>query len=193
MNFLVAKEPPPNRVGKHLDTHELHMPELLVMIAAAEWLFKLGVNEVRIHPDGMHLKDIDVDAFLVPRRFERRSATGRSKKTGEFKRNNQTLILHSLPGLGDVVGLLNGTEIEIETKGGCVNSKHAGQLSKLRKGLSEAVGQAMASPRNGVRLIAVVPRHTETQKLAERLVHRCHLAGIEIGLVSEDGALELIK
>ena len=83
--------------------------------------------------------------------------------------------------------------MEIEAKGGCISSCHRGQLSRLRKGLNEAVGQLMASPRPNARLIAAVPLHPETERLGKRLLLRCARVGIDIALVDEDGAVELLS
>jgi hypothetical protein len=129
---------------------------------------------------------------LAGRGFTRTTATGRGQTGGTFRRGDQTLIVHAQPGLGDVVATLNGVEVEIEAKGGCINTRHSGQLSRLRKGLHEAVGQLMASPRADVRLIAAVPRHPETERTARRLLPRCARVGIEIALVGGDGTIVLL-
>jgi hypothetical protein len=159
----------------------------------AEWLFGQGAPEVRIHPDGMHMKGFDIPLWLAGRGFIRETATGRGQSSGTFRRGGHTLVVHSQPGLGDVVATLDGTEVEIEAKGGCINTRHPGQLSRLRKGLHEAVGQLMASPRGAVRLIAAVASHPETERLAQRLLPRCSRAGIEIALVNEDGTVDLVS
>jgi hypothetical protein len=141
----------------------------------------------------MHMKGFDIPSWLTGRGFTRATVTGRGQTSGTFRRGDQTLIVHSQPGLGDVVATLNGVEVEIEAKGGCINTRHPGQLSRLRKGLHEAVGQLMASPRAQVRLIAAVPRHPETERLSQRLLPRCTRAGIEIALVNEHGEVGLTR
>ena len=98
-----------------------------------------------------------------------------------------------MPGRGDVVGKLGKQDVEIEAKGGCINTRHAGQKSRLRKGLHEAVGQLMASRRRDVRLIAAVPDHGITRALAQDLLPRCGKLGIEIALVDELGRVDLLK
>ncbi len=76
--------------------------------------------------------------------------------------------------------------IVAECKGGIVNTRHAGQTSRLRKGLCEAVGLLMTNPRSG-RQVAVVPQTEGTLRLAQKLAPRAKEAGIEIALVDELG------
>ena len=85
-----------------------------------------------------------------------------------------------MPGLGDVVG----GNITAECKGGVLNSTHAGQTSRLRKGLNETIGQSMTSEIvEGKRQFAVVPKAPASEALAKRISARCRKAGIEIALV----------
>ncbi len=100
--------------------------------------------------------------------------------------DQQVIMVSSVPGLGDVVARAPGLAILAECKGGIVNTKHAGQTSRLRKGLCEAVGLLMASPKAG-RQVAVVPKTETTVRLAQRLAPRAKEAGIEIALVDELG------
>lgn len=190
--MITEREPPPNRKGKQIGEYERHMGEAAVMLAMAEWLFLQGATEVSIHPDGMHMKDFDIPGWLASAGFHRVSTTGSRGQSGSFMRGSHELTVHSRPGLGDIIAWIEGAQIEIEAKGGCVNSKHPGQLSRLRKGLHEAVGQLMGSPRSNTRLIAAVPYHSETEKLANRLSTRCKLAQIEIALVREDGTVVFV-
>jgi hypothetical protein len=124
------------------------------VLAMAEWLFCQGASTVRINPDGMHTKGFDIPNWLAVEATPRLTATGRGQTSGTFRRGEKILIVHSQPGLGDVVATLGGAEVEIETKGGCINTRHPGQLSRLRKGLHEAIGQLMGSPRTGITLRA---------------------------------------
>jgi hypothetical protein len=163
------------------------------MLAAAEWAFRAGSDHVSIHPDGMHLKAFDLPEWLQQRGFVRETVTGAKNSTGQFRRGDQVLTVYSRPGVGDVIASIGARDFEFEAKGGCINSTHAGQLSKLRKGLHEAIGQLMSSPRSHTELIAVVPAHRETHRLAERLIDRCAKVGIEIALVREDGELMFVK
>jgi hypothetical protein len=190
--FITVKEPPRNRVGKHRGSGEHHLTEMAVMLAVGEWLFKSGAREVTIHPDGMHLHGFDVPSWCVNRQFEQTAARGTTNVGGTYRRGQETLILYPRPGLGDVTATLNGVPVEVETKGGCINTTHSGQISRLRRGLFEAVGQLMSSPREGTRLIAAVPNHAETQKVAHRMAARCAAVGIEIALVDCEGNVSLM-
>jgi hypothetical protein len=192
MNLITERPPPPNRLGRHDGPFERHLLEPAVMLAIADWLFEQDAPEVRIYPDGMHMKSFDIPAWLVGHGFTRMTTTGRGQISGTFRRGDQALIVHSQPGRGDVVGTLNGVTVQIETKGGCINTRHPGQVSSLRKGLHEAVGQLLGSPRDKVRLIAAVPRHPATKELATRVLLKCALVGIEIALVDGDGSVELL-
>ena len=75
-----------------------------------------------------------------------------------------------------------------ECKGGIVNTRHAGQTSRLRQGLCETIGLSLASPAiEGRRQFAVVPRTKVTESLARRMAARAGSAGIEIALVDGRG------
>lgn len=76
--------------------------------------------------------------------------------------------------------------ISAECKGGIINTRHPGRVSRLYKGLCETVGMLMATLSQG-RQVAVVPLTESTLRLAERLATRCALAGIEIALVGSRG------
>lgn len=82
--------------------------------------------------------------------------------------------------------------ISAECKGGIINTKHPGQVSRLYKGLCETVGMLMATPSQG-RQVAVVPLTNSTLRLAQRLAPRCALAGIEIALVGGRGEVIDVK
>ena len=94
------------------------------------------------------------------------------------------------PGLGDVVCQLGDRIVVAECKGGVTNSTHAGQLSRLRKGLCEAIGLLMTRPQNGERHIAVVPATPVTEGVARRMLPRIVAAGIEIALVDACGVIK---
>ena len=98
----------------------------------------------------------------------------------------QRITLNPKSGLGDVVATIGDRNLAAECKGGILNTRHAGQVSRLYKGLCETVGMLMATPREG-RQVAVVPRTDGTLRLARRLAPRCALAGIEIALVGSRG------
>jgi len=163
------------------------------MVAMAEWLFDQGAAHVRMHPDGMHLKHFDLPAFLVALGFKHGERSGKTAAGGRWLRDGRTLEVYPRPGLGDVVGEVEGQVVEVEAKGGVSNTLHPGQRSRLRRHLCEAVGQLLASDQSAARQIAAVPKHRETVALSRRMASRCRDAGIEIALVSEDGAIEFAK
>jgi hypothetical protein len=91
-----------------------------------------------------------------------------------------------------VVAEVGSHVISAECKGGIINTRHPGQISRLYKGLCETVGMLMATPSQG-RQIAVVPFTGSTLRLAERLAPRCALAGIEIALVGSRGEVRDVR
>jgi hypothetical protein len=86
---------------------------------------------------------------------------------------------------------VNGQSIFAECKGGIINTKNAGQTSRLRKGLCEVIGQLMSRELNGERQVAVVPDTAEARKLASRMHDRTKSASIEIALISANGDVHL--
>ena len=189
---MTERIPPKGREGKCNGTYEQHLHEAAVMLAVATWLFELGAEKVCIHPDGMHIKQFDVCDWLEGERFTKTASRGRTRVGGRYVRDGQSLEIEFTPGRGDVVAEVSGCRIVVEAKGGIINTNHPGQKSKLRKHLYEAVGMLLDDQSGACRLIAAVPRHTETQKIAQRIVNRCHEAGIEIALVSGEGEVEFI-
>ena len=69
-----------------------------------------------------------------------------------------------------------------------MNTKHSGPTSRIRRGLCEAVGLLLATPFvEGTRQVAVVPNVDVTRRLAQSMIQRARLAGIEIALVDRRG------
>jgi hypothetical protein len=99
------------------------------------------------------------------------------------------LIVHPASGLGDVAATCgNGQTWIAECKGGIINTRHPGQLSKLRKGLCEAAGLSLArTVEDGTEQFAVVPHTRATEELARRMTPRVRAAGIRIALVDDEG------
>lgn len=188
-DLIKERSPPGNRVGSHTGAFERHFSEGAVIVAYAMHLLRTEpVRAIRISPDGEHGKRFDFRAWLARRGFDLVSPTGTTSYAGQYEdAQGRKLTISLVPGAGDVLAdLEGGGRILAECKGGVVNSKHAGQASRLRRGLCEVVGLLMAAPGEG-RQIAVVPRTDVTARLAERLAPRCRLAGIEIALVGERG------
>ena len=117
---------------------------------------------------------------------------GTTSYSGTYKRGKQTVSVTLTPGLGDVTTQIDSRPLVAECKGGVINTRHAGQLSRLRRGLCEAVGLLMARALSGERHVAVVPATDATTKLAQRMAPRATKAGIEIALVDETGNVAFV-
>lgn len=142
---------PPNRVGKHEGTHEHHLYEGAVMVAFAMHLLRtLPATEVRVHPDGMHGAQFDFTGWLAGRGFTKMSGMGTTQWGGVYSDGaGRTIIVNPKSGQGDVVAEGGDVRVVAECKGGVTNSTHAGQVSRLERGLSEAVGQLMSKAAGG--------------------------------------------
>lgn len=193
-DLLTALAAPPNRVGKSAGDHEHHLYEGAVMIAYAMHLLRTeGADHVRVHPDGEHGKQFDFSSWLGRRHFRKTSSIGTTAYGGVYENDaGQTITINPRSGLGDVVADVGDRVISAECKGGIINTRHPGQVSRLYKGLCETVGMLMATPSQG-RQVAVVPLTDSTLRLAQRLAPRCALAGIEIALVGGRGEVIDVK
>jgi hypothetical protein len=190
-DLITHRVPPPNRVGMCDGQHEQHLPEGAVMVAFAMHLLRTvpSLREVSIHPDGEHGKRFDFGGWLSKRGFAMTSSLGKTTYGGTYAdRNDKTIVINPSSGRGDVVAESDGRRIVAECKGGIVNTRHAGQLSRLRQGLCEVIGLSLATPFvEGRRQFAVVPRTKVTETLAGRMAARARSAGIEIALVDARG------
>lgn len=193
-DLVTALGPPPNRIGKADGDHEHHLYEGAVMVAYAMHLLRTqGAQHVRIHPDGEHGKQFDFSGWLERRQFQKVSAIGTTAYGGVYEHSaGQMITVNPRSGLGDVVAVIGTHVISAECKGGIINTRHSGQVSRLYKGLCETVGMLMATPTQG-RQVAVVPFTASTLRLAERLAPRCAIAGIEIALVGGRGEVMDVK
>ena len=152
-----------------------------------------GARNVRIHPDGEHAKQFDLAGWLGQRNFTKVLSIGSTAYGGTYRNPaGQTVTVHPKSGLGDIVAELGDHIITAECKGGIINTRHPGQVSRLNRGLCETVGRLMATPSRGHQ-VAVVPRTDGTLRLAERLAPRCALAGIEIALVGGRGEVMYVQ
>ena len=178
VGLVTDREPPAGRASHCDGPLERHLSEAGVMLAVAEWMFGLGAEAVEIHPDGMHVKQFDMCGWLASAGFEKVAASGKTREAGRYTRNRQSLTVDFRSGRGDVVGDVRGCRIVVEAKGGCINTRHPGQVSKLRSHLYEAVGRLLDDHAGPDRLIAAVPRHTVTESIAHRMTGRCACVGI---------------
>lgn len=179
---------PEKRAGKVADGIEHKMHEGAVMVAYAMHLLRTaGADHVRIHPDGEHGKRFDFVGWLARRSFEKTTLTGMTTYGGEYRHvAGWRITINPSSGKGDVVAQVGNQIVSAECKGGIINTRHSGQVSRLYKGLCETVGLLMASESHG-RQVAVVPYTESTLRLAKRMAPRCALAGIEIALVGGRG------
>lgn len=195
MDLIIERDPPTNRIGSCTDgPREKHFTEAAIMLAFAAHLLATvpGARRITICPDGEHAKRFDIRAFLSACSFQRIQPLGTTSYGGIYTRDDDTIIVTPKSGMGDVVVETDDHRVLAECKGGVVNTRHAGQLSKLRKGLCEAVGLLVASQFRG-RRIAVVPHTDGTLRLARQMMHQATQIGIEIALVRPDGSIVYVE
>jgi hypothetical protein len=101
--------------------------------------------------------------------------------------------VHPQSGLSDVTADASGIIIEAECKGGAIETRHPGRLSKLDKSLCEIVGRLMSKPAIIGRQVAVMPRTEVTLRLARKLAPRCAAAGIRIALGGPRGEVADVR
>ncbi|KQT77419.1 hypothetical protein [Methylobacterium sp. Leaf466] len=191
---LIKKHTPSaDRASKAEGGVEDHLTEGAVQVAFAMHLLTtvVGLMHVAIHPDGEHAKQFDFEGWLAGQGFAHESTTGTKLYAGIYRHaDGRTVLINPKSGIGDVLADHLGQGYVAECKGGVVNSRHSGQLSRLRKGLCEAVGLSMAVEKHpGRRQFAVVPNTPTTLALAEKLSKRSAEAGIEIVLVDASGRI----
>jgi hypothetical protein len=157
---LIVERPP--TAGAPADEPDRHFFEGAVMLAYAMHLLETEpVREIRIHPDGQHATQFDFPGWLAKRGFER-VEHGHTTFGGTYRHaDGRSIVVHSRPGI----------TIEAECKGGAIETRHRGRLSRLDKGLCEIVGRLMSKPSLG-RQVAVVPRTAVTLRLARKLAPR---------------------
>jgi hypothetical protein len=183
---------PPNRASDCDGGIEHHLTEGAVMVAFAMHLLRTvpDLKHVAIHPDGEHGKRFDFKGWLEKHRFAMIEPMGSTLYGGVYRSvvDGQTVLINPKSGRGDVVADIAGKSFVAECKGGVINTRHAGQLSRLRKGLCETIGLSLSSPiAEGKRQFAVEPRTPTTETLARRMIVRAKTAGIEIALVDGQG------
>ncbi len=192
--YITRYDPPKARVRYVEDGIELKFTEAAVMLAFAFHLLEQAEDEaeVFIHPDGEHAKVFDISDLLVRRGFQKSTNIGKTAYGGRYVRDRHAITVNPTSGRGDVVAIINGQRVVAECKGGTINSSHPGQKSRLRKGLSELIGQLMILPQGDERQIAVLPHTAEVERLAMKMKDRCLSAGIEIALVHQAGDVTFI-
>ena len=190
-DLIVERDPPQNRIGTCTDGPcEKHFPEAAVMLAYAMHIFATvpGTHTITVCPDGEHAKKFEIAAWLTSHSFRREQPIGNTAYGGKYVREQETIRITPTSGIGDVIVDIDEHKIIAECKGGIVNTRHPGQISKLRRGLCEAVGLLMANSSVG-RQVAVVPYTEVTLRLAHKMLPRISKAGIEIALIKRDGTV----
>ena len=192
--YVTSYDPPEKRRAFASGGVELRLTEAAVMLAFAMHLLSQPGSSglVHVHTDGEHAKIFDIVGFLIAGGFRKSATLGTTSYGGRYVRGFETIVVRPASGLGDVLGEVAGRKVIAECKGGVINSTHAGQKSRLRKGLSELIGQLMVLPIDDARQVAVLPFTAEIARLAERLAPRCTAAGIEIALVQADGRIDYV-
>jgi hypothetical protein len=189
-DLLTISAAPEKRTNFCVGGIEHHLPEGAVMVAYALHLLQTTeARRVRVHPDGEHGKRFPFRAWLERRGYEMRSPLGATAYGGIYAgADGREIEVNPKSGFGDLSAELPEGRIVAETKGGIINTKHPGQVSRLRKGLCEAVGLLLASDVElGTRQVAVVPYTLSTARLGQRMIKRTKLAGIGISLVDGSG------
>ena len=191
---LVIKSVPPEKRVEHCDGDcEWRLPEAAVMLAFAMHLLRRGeAGHVTICPDGEHGKRFQIRSWLEAHGFKRHERTGSTDYGGIYNRGKKRITVYPKSGDGDVTAQIDGQLVIAETKGGIINTRHSGQVSRLCRGLCEAVGQLMVREQNQ-RQIAVVPRTKNTLALAKRMTRRAKAAGVEIALVDRFGRVSYVS
>ena len=192
-DLVTYKKPPLNRSRFCSGDEEHHLSEGAVMLAFAMHLLRTikDLKEVSIHPDGEHGKTFDFRSWLEKRGFKMTQSIGSTPYGGRYASvDGRTIVVNPKSGQGDVVAHIGEQSYIAECKGGCINTRHPGQQSRLRKGLSETVGLSLASPMvKGRTQFAVAPRTRTTELFAKRMAPRARNAGVHIALVDIDGSV----
>jgi hypothetical protein len=199
LDGLIDKRAPPlNWEHDYEGGKEHHLTEGAVMVAFAMNLLRTipDLGHVAIHPDGEHGKQFPFSEWLTANGFKLTKTQGRTNYGGLYSSltSGQSILVNPSPGQYDVIADIAGISFAAECKGGVINSRrHPGRLSRLRKGLCEAVGQLLSKePREGMRQFAVVPLTSVTEKLGLLMAPRVAKAGIEIALVDAVGEVHFV-
>ena len=132
-DLITLLPPPPNRLRKADGEHEHHFYEGAVMLAYAMHLLRTEpTKEVRICPDGEHAKQFEISAWLRRRGFSIISNIGKTSYGGIYTdAKGRTIVVHPKAGLSDVSADVGGLILSAECKGGIINTRHPGQISRL--------------------------------------------------------------
>lgn len=190
-DLIKHRIPPPNRVRTCQGSSEQHLTEGAVMLAFALHLLRTVPNlkQAAIHPDGEHGKQFEFRDWLEKQGYMLATPMGSTSYGGVYRsKHGRSVVVQPKSGLGDVFAEIDGKSFIAECKGGVINTKHPGQVSRLRQGLCETIGLSLASELlEDRKQFVVVPKTVTTEKLAMKLATRARLARIEIALVDGRG------
>lgn len=174
------------------------MPEAEVSLRLAFHLLTLpgceGAAEVAI--DGAQVK-VDkhqvfpIVTFLSGMGWEQVEQIGGKDWQGRYVKDGQTLIIHSTPGVGDVVVRVGAKRIRAECKGGpLIKRRGSSEYPKPRGALGQIITAERVEPKDV--LVVAVPQSPKFRELAGKwrdasLVQRTE---IRIALVGRDGMVE---
>jgi hypothetical protein len=109
-DLIVELDPPENRQGKCVGRKERHLTEAAVMLAYGKHLLRTvpDLNMVELHPDGEHGKRFDIARWLLAGGFVLTEPHGTTSYCGKYIRDQQVIIVKSIPGKGDVLAMKDG-------------------------------------------------------------------------------------
>ena len=177
------------------------MPEAEVSLRLAFYLLALPGSDgvARVAIDGAQVKVgkrrvFPIEGFLRGMGWEQAEPIGHKDWQGRYVKGGQTLIIHSRPGVGDVVVRVGAKRIRAECKSGpLVKKPGSREYRKLREALGQAITVDHVDPDDV--LMVAIPRTDAFSKLAERWRSAPLVvgAGIQIVLVGRDGKVEGIE
>ena len=174
------------------------MPEAEVSLRLAFYLLALPGSDgvARVAIDGAQVKVgkrrvFPIVDFLSGMGWEQAEQMGSRDWQGRYVKGGQMLIIHSRPGVGDVVVGVGKKRIRAECKGGpLVKKPGSREYRKLREALGQVITVGHVDPDDV--LMVAIPRTDAFCRLAGRW-RRAPLvvgAGIRIVLVGRDGTVE---
>jgi len=174
------------------------MAEAEVSLRLAFYLLALPGSDgvARVAIDGAQVKVgrrrvFPIVDFLSGMGWEQAEQIGSKDWQGRYVKDGQTLIIHSTPGVGDVVVQLGDRRVRAECKGGPLIKKPGSrEYRKLREALGQAITVDHVGPDDV--LMVAIPRTAAFCNLADKWRVAPLVAGaeIQIVLVARDGMVE---
>ena len=167
----------------------LHLAFYLLALPGSEGAAEVAIDGAQVKV-GKH-QVFPIAAFLSGMGWEQAEQIGGKDWQGRYVKGGQTLIIHSTPGVGDVVVRVGAQRIRVECKGGPLIKKPGGrEYSKLKGVLGQIITVERVEP-NDV-LVVAVPQSPKFRELAGKWRDAPLVAGagIQIALVGRDGTVE---